>query len=663
MADLYLASTSEFTAKDYKNNEYLVTHATIQERFFEPFEINLQLVAKGLSASDQLGQTMTLNRYTFESGSQSLVRSFHGYIAKIVCTGFDETQQYAFYNITLRPWLWLLNFSKKSRVFQNQSTKDIVSSVFSDAGFSSLFTAKSLPSTKREYCIQFNETDYDFVCRLLAQEGVQFHFEHTSSSHKLILQDAEKPYSKADINKFDMANLPSGSNPLIQSWHSDLQFHGTSLELTDYDYSQSKLLSSKASKSSNKIANNTKLAATHFSNDSVSGDMTDLSTLVKRRVEAIESQYSTIQASSDVDAFYVGQYFSLASHTDNAQLGEYLVVSQTVQYDGQSSGQSNCQTQLTVVPNSTPYLPVVIDKPTIQGVHNAVVAGKTSGDISQDDQGRVKIQFLWDNETSGDDTSCYVRVAQLMAGKGYGTQFIPRVGQEVLVTFINGDADKPIITGSVYNSQNAPPYKTANSTQTGIKTMLKGQSNEWYFDDKKDNELFYQHAAKDFTLEVENNVTTTIKGEVAYKATKAITYTAEDAMTMSVAKAFSGKAKTVSIEGEDSLELKVGSSKITISSSSIKIKSSAIEIKASNALKLQGMTLDAKGSTSAKLSAASVTVDASGSGTIKGTSLTLDAQTTLTAQGKLSADLKSNLKASINGAVMSEVKGAIVKVN
>ncbi|MGF1747897.1 type VI secretion system Vgr family protein [Vibrio cionasavignyae] len=663
MAEPYLASTNELTAKDYQNNEYLVSEAAVQESFFEPYKITLTLYAKGLTASDQLGQKMTLNRYIFESGKQKLIRSFNGYITNIINNGYDETKQYASYSITLRPWFWLLKLTENSRVFQNKSTKDIVSSIFSDAGFSSLYSANALPATKREYCIQYNESDYDFVCRLLAQEGIQFFFEQTESDHKLILQDAEKPFTKADINKFDMASEPSGNNPLLQSWQSSHQFHAASIELTNYDYSQSKLISSKANKTTNTVANNSKLSLTHFASESITGDMTDLTTIVKKRAESMQSHYSQVVTSSNTDAFYVGQYFSLSSHADSNQLGDYLVVKQTIHYHSGNGGQGDCKSEVVVIPNATPFLPSPISKPQIQGLQSAVVAGSTQGEINQDEQGRVKILFQWDSETSGDSTSCYVRVAQLMAGKGYGSQFIPRTGQEVLVSFLNGDPDAPVITGSVYNSQHSPPYKEANATKSGVKSMLSGESNEWYFDDKKDNELFYQHAAKDFTLEVENNLTATIKGEVAYKATKQVTYTAEDAMTFTVTKALSSKGKTVTIEGEDSLELKVGSSKITISSSAIKIESSAIDIKASNGLTLSGMTLDAKGSTSAKLSAASVTVDASGSGTIKGASLTLDAQTTLTAQAKLSADFKSNLKASINGAVMTEVKGAIVKVN
>ncbi|MCW8344577.1 type VI secretion system tip protein VgrG [Vibrio sp. ZSDZ65] len=663
MAEPYLASTSELTAKDYNSNEYLVSEATVHERFFEPYEITLVLYAKGLSATEQLGQTMTLNRYTFESGKQKLIRSFNGYVTNIINNGYDEGKQYASYTITLRPWLWLLTFTQNSRVFQNQSTKDIVSSIFSDAGFSSLYSANSLPSTKREYCIQYNESDYNFICRLLAQDGIQYYFEHSESSHKLILQDAEKPFSKAEIHQFDMASEPSGDYPLLQSWQSEHQFHSTSIELTNYDYSQSKLVSSKTSKATNTIANNTKLSLNQYGNDSITGDMTDLAALVKKRVEAMQSHYRQIIATSDIDAFFIGQYFSLESHADSAQLGDYLVVKQSIHYHSGNSGQGDCQSEVTVIPNTTPYLPSLIKKPSIHGLQSAIVAGSTAGDINQDEQGRVKILFQWDTQTSGDSTSCYVRVAQLMAGKGYGSQFIPRSGQEVLVSFINGDPDSPVITGSVYNSQHSPPYKEANATKSGVKTMLTGQSNEWYFDDKKDNELFYQHAAKDYTIDVENNHTTTVKGEVAYTATKQVTYTAQDAMTLNVTKTLCAKGKTVTIEGEDSLELKVGSSKITISSSAIKIESSAVDIKASNGLTLSGMTVDAKGSTSAKLSGASVTVDASGSGTIKGASLTLDAQTTLTAQAKLSADVKSNLKASINGAVMTEVKGAIVKVN
>ncbi|EKM28453.1 rhs element Vgr family protein [Vibrio harveyi] len=517
-----------------------------------------------------------------------------------------------------------------------------------------------MPSTKREYCLQYNESDFDFVSRLLAEEGVHYYFEHASGSHTMILQDAQTPFDKASTAKFDMKETPTGSLPLLEDWCPTVAFHGASVELSSYDYSQTKLITSGSKTSSNTIANNTKLANTRYPTLGISGDMTDLSSnLAKRRIEYVEQDYQSVIASAKHDLFELGTYFSLSSHLDKDQLGDFSVISMEVEYT--ENAQSS--TRLKVIPKDTPHYPQPRSKQVVQGLQSAVVAGSTAGDINQDEQGRVRIQFQWDTDASGDKTSCYVRVAQMLAGSGYGAQFVPRAGQEVLVSFIDGDPDRPIITGSVYNSKNAPPYAEANTTKSGIKTQLSGQSNELYFDDKKDNELLYLHAAKDLTQEVENNQTETIKGELSQTVTKAVSVSTEDNYSLSVTKALSEKAKSISIEADDSIELKVGSSKITLSSSSIAIEATNIDVKASSALNLEGTNVTSKATSANKVSGTTTALEATSSNSISGLSISIKADTTLSAEGSLSAEFKSGLKATFDGGVMGEVKGAIVKVN
>ncbi|MCE0557546.1 MULTISPECIES: type VI secretion system tip protein TssI/VgrG [unclassified Motilimonas] len=660
MAEQYTDETSLLSASDYKNDVYSVIKLSVNEQLSSPFEITLELIAKNFNAKEQLGQAMTIERFSAISGMREQQRAYHGYITHIQQTGWDHKQLFATYRLTLRPWLWLLSHTLHHRVYQNKTTQDIVSDIFTEAGFKGMFKCNAMPSTKREYCLQYNESDLDFVSRLLAEEGVHYFFEHSKDKHTLILQDAQKPFVKAKQSLFDHSDTPSGEHPLINTWLPQYTFHSASLELNNYDYEQTKLVSSKVKKSSNKIANNTKLTKQHFPAASISGKIDDLSSnLIKRRIEQLEQDYQQITAESTSDDFVVGQWFSLKNHPDKSQQGDYLVISSQSEY--QADGQT--QVQLLLCSSNTNYYPTPKPKPQIIGLQSATVAGSSKGQPSQDDEGRVRILFQWDTKTSGDKTSCYVRVAQSMAGNGYGCQFIPRAGQEVLVSFINGDPDSPVVTGSVYNSKQKPPYKDTDSTQSGIKTKLSGQSNELRFDDKKDNEELYLHAAKDSLFEIENNHTQTIKGEEKRTVTKKMTISTQDDYALTADKGISEKAKTITLEADDKIELKVGSSKITMTTSSIKIESSDIQVKASKGLKLQGMTFDAKASTSAKLSGASVDVKASGAGSFKALSLTLDAKTTLTAQSKLSTDVKSNLKTSVGGGVMTEVKGAIVKVN
>ncbi|MFM2589864.1 type VI secretion system Vgr family protein [Vibrio sp. TBV020] len=660
MAENFSATSGPMSAKDYKGQDHAISQFSVTQTLSEPFAVSATLISNSFDIQSQLGQLLTINRYSNVAGSSTLSRSYNGIITGIKSLGMDGNLQFAIYEVTLKPWLELLKHTHAFRVYQNQSTKDIISDIFDNAGFKGCYKIAKMPTTKREYCLQYNESDYDFVTRLLAEEGVSYYFTHSEKEHTLVLQDAQSPFDKASDAKFDMVETPSGSLPLIETWSPALAFHGASIELTAYDYSQSKLVSSKAQKSSHTIANNTKLTNLNYPPHGVSGDKTDLaSNLAKRRIGYLEQDYEKVIATAKHDLFEVATWFSLSSHLDKSQLADYSVISVMTEY----TEDVVCHSQVTAIPKSTAYYPTPVEKSRVHGLQSATVAGSSAGEINQDDQGRVYIQFHWDTEASGDKTSCYVRVAQMLAGNGYGTQFVPRTGQEVLVSFIDGDPDQPIITGSVYNSKNAPPYKEANTTKSGIKTKLSGQSNELYFDDKKDNELVYLHAAKDLTKEIENNHTETIKGELAQKVTKKMTISTEDNYSLSVTKALSEKAKSITIEADDSIDLKVGSSKISISSSSISIEASNIDIKASSALNLQGTNVTSKATSANKVSGTTTALEATSSNSIKGLSVAIKADTTLTAEGSLSAEFKSGLKATFNGGVMGEVKGAIVKVN
>ncbi|WP_299690981.1 type VI secretion system tip protein TssI/VgrG [uncultured Vibrio sp.] len=660
MTDNFSPSASAILAKDSKSNEHAVSEFTISEQLSQPFKIELTLISKSFVIDEQLGQKLSISRFINDTDNLTLTRVFSGIVTQVQQLGMDSNLQHTSYRVTLRPWFWLLKHTHSFRVYQNLSTKDIVSDIFSQAGFSGSYKTGTMPSSKRAYCVQYNESDFDFVTRLLAEEGVHYFFQHSDSDHLMMLQDAKSPFDKSESSKLDMIEVPSGSNPLLDKWMPQGQFHGASIELTSYDYSQSKLISSKEKKSSHNIANNTKLARRFYPNLGITGGMEDLaSNLVKRRIEQLEQEFKTVAAEAKHDSFELGTWFSLSSHLDKSQLGDYLVTGLNIRY----SNDNQCETQLTLIDTSIPHNPTPRDKVKIHGLQSAVVAGSTTGEINQDDQGRVRIQFHWDTESSGDKTSCYVRVAQMMAGSGYGAQFIPRVGQEVLVSFIDGDPDQPIITGSVYNSKNPPPYKKANTTKTGISTKLTGLANELYFDDKKDNELLYMHATKDFTKEIENNLTETIKGEFIQKTTKQVTVSTEENYSLSSDKAISERGKSISLEADDKIELAVGSSKITLSSSSISIEASNIDIKASSALNLEGMNVTSKATSANKISGVTTALEATSSNSIKGLSVAIKADTTLSAEGSLSAEFKSGLKGTFDGGVMGELKGAIVKVN
>lgn len=681
MADFLKPEGSNLVAKSSKGTEYVSSRIVYRGSLSEPYTIEVDIYSQETDASAWLGQEFSCSYYDTLGTSRSAEKEFHGIVTEAQVMSAGESQRYLKHRLVLQPWFALLEFNKANRVFQEKSTNDIVTSIFSDLGFKGKYSSGSLPSTKRAYCLQFQENDKDFVERLLSEEGIHYYFDIDGKSHKLMLHDASLPFDTSGKVSLDHQLTATTSNEIISTWQPKFEFHTSGIELSNYDYSKTKLTTSKTKTSTHKIANSSKLSEVHFPTSSVSGLMDDLADrLAKSRLAQAERNFNRIEGQTNSYDLIPGKYIAVSSHPDKSQQGDYLLtqVEQVFEVDAQNAFQY--QGTFECVPKDTGHYPEFIEKPKVNGMQSAVVAGKKAEEPASDDQGRIRIKFHWDTEASGDKTSCYVRVAQSMAGNGYGVQFIPRAEQEVLVSFIDGDPDQPVVTGTVYNSKHTPPYKTTDTTQSGIKTQLAGKSNELRFDDKKDNEQLYLHAAKDMLTEVENDSTTSIIGEQKTTITKDTSITTEknynltatENINQTTKKNFalvatddiSEKGKNITLEADTKIELKVGSSKITITSSEISIESTNVTVDAKSAIKNSAANITHSAKAAFKADGATAAIAGKGSAevTSKGT-LKLDAKASLTAQGALSAELKSNLKASLAGSVMSEVKGAIVKIN
>lgn len=664
---------------DYKSNTHLGTRMILEEALSEPFLLRCTLTSDSFDPDDQLGQTITCNWNELAGDKQTEKRQFHGYISHIAYLGENEDNQLAHYEIQVRPWLWLLKFKSSRRVFQQQSLKDILATVFDDAGFSSHYKLGSLPSNTRTYCIQYDETDFDFVHRLLAEEGVHYYFRHTSSGHTLYLHDASNPYDSASVAKVEHKNVRSGSLPLINEWTRHKRFHGTSIAAANYDYANSQLVDSGVKSSKHSIANNHSLSLSHFPVDTITGDFKDLSsTVVNTRLAQMEADYSKVEGRSFIEDWELGTEFELSAHPDSGATGKFVLtrIVHTIEAKEQAAQYDNV---FEAHPSDMPSYPKPIPKPVIAGLQTATVVGTETGEPQHDAQGRIKIQFPWDTE-AGDSPSCWVRVAQGMAGASLGMQFIPRAGEEVIVSFLNNDPDQPVVTGALYNSTHQPPYAEQNSTKSGIKSQLGSQPNELYFDDKKDNELIYLHAAKDHQLLVENNLTEQITGEYAHTTEKAMTLTGNDNYSLTIKEAItekakstsreaddsiSEKAKTITIEADDTLTLKVGSNSIEITTSGIKISASKLEMSASGAASLDGSSVKVSSSANTEVSAgASLKLSANASAEMSGNAgVTLSSNAQFKASGMAGAELSSTAMTKVSGAAMTEISGALVKIN
>ncbi|WP_027858915.1 type VI secretion system Vgr family protein [Marinobacterium jannaschii] len=667
------SQSSNLIATDSKGNAFVVNRMVYRDALSEVPDLDVDLQCQDISPHEWLGEELTCDVFDAPGSSRKAIRSFTGIVTSVQQISTNSFERFSTHRLRIQSWFSLLSYSRNYRVFQQQSTQDIVTSVFDELGFKGRYKVDDMPTTKREYCLQFDETDQAFVRRLLAEEGVHFHYGVDTDADTLILHDASKPFSSSDKVSLDDISAPGGSNEIVRNWSPRHRFHGASIELAGYDYSQTKLLSSKAKSSKYKISANTKLTDYRYPNPTISGALDDLAKpLAETKRAQLDSEYHLVDGETDSASLAVGYYLNLASHSDSGQTGDYLVVAVEQEFvvDDYNAFSQRCR--FSCVPDSHPYYPPELAKPRVFGMQSAVVAGKTDAEPASDDQGRVRIQFHWDSEASGDKTSCWVRVAQSMAGNGYGLQFIPRAGQEVLVSFLNGDPDQPLVTGCLYNSKHKPPYPTTDTTQSGIKTQLKGQSNELRFDDKKDSEQLYLHAAKDMLVEVENDTDEKVTAEKRVAVKKDITVTSDQNYSLATkkdiklktdtnysltaTKAISGEGKTITLEADDSIELKVGSSKIKMTSSKIEISSGTISLDGSSKIEQSAGQVKVAGDTSVEVKA--------------GTGLTLKAGTNLAASG-LNAELKASVAATVKGSATAEisasgcttVKGGVVMVN
>lgn len=677
---------SNLVVIDSNDEEYVCISLSVRESVSGISDIRVLVQVSSGTPDSWVGTTVECAVYVELGSGRSADRQYKGYVVSAKSQSQVADSSYFIMELHIQPWLGLLAYGKSCRVFQEQTVQQIVTSIFDEIGFSGNYSINSMPSTTREYCIQFNESDLDFVLRLLSEEGVHFYYDKNGSSSTLKLQDASKPFSSDDVTSLDHISSPDGDHEVVKEWAYQNQFHSTSLEITNFDYSQSKLITSGAKASKYSVSGNTKLTNYLYPVATATGDYSDLSgAQITVQRSQLDSGYSRVYGETESMDLAVGFYLDMVSHPDSSQEGRFLVIE--TEHDFQSTGSTFTHNSRFVgVPEDALFYPCHRPKPVVHGLQSALVSGQTVGEPACDVSGRLRIKFHWDEET-GDETSCYVRVAQPMAGSGYGFQFLPRAGDEVLVSFINGDPDQPVIVSSVYNSTHKPPYATANTTQSGIKTQLAGESNELRFDDKKDNESFYMHAAKDFLHEVVNDHTETILGEKKTTVTKSITeavtekYTlsskddmalsTEKAYTLSATDSISEDSEKITLTATDTLKLVVGDSSITIKSDSIEISSSSITLNGDSDITLSGGSIDQSGSSVSISSDGSVSVESGSSmGLTAGSSLSAEASSNLTAKG-LNATLEGSVGVTVKGGASSEisssgsttVKGSIVMVN
>lgn len=504
-------------------------------RLFE-YELDLFSEQANIKFDDIVGQQVTVRLGLANGGA----RFFSGLVSR-----FRQRPQpgaLAHYRATVVPWLWFLTRASDCRIFQDMTTPDIIKQVFRDRGFSDFDDALNGNYRTWEYCVQYRETDFDFVSRLMEQEGIYYFFTHEEGKHTLVLADsvsAHESSSGYEQVPYYPPNKQRRNKECVTHWQIQQEVQSGGYALNDFDFEVPK----------KSLETRARVTRNHTISDldqyDYPGEYTQYSdgeALTKRRIEEIHAQFEVLSGQGDTRGLGVGHLFKLTQPPRDDQEREYLITSASYQlrsdalesssgdngtghtgrlhnpdgFDAAPNDQDDEDTQVyaiqfTAIESLQPYrTPRTTPKPIVAGPQTAIVVGPSGEEIWTDKHGRVKVQFHWDRYGKMDEnSSCWVRVSQNWAGKSWGSLFLPRIGQEVIVEFLEGDPDRPIITGRVYNGYTKPPYPLPGcktmSTVKSNSTKGGGGFNEIRFEDKKDAEQVFIHAQKNLDTRVLND--------------------------------------------------------------------------------------------------------------------------------------------------------------
>jgi type VI secretion system secreted protein VgrG len=497
--------------------DVLLLHGfSAQEGISRLFRISAELLSENASIdfTKIIGQQVCIS-LTLADGSK---RYFNGRVSRFAQTGMDE--RFTHYYAEIVPWLWFLTRRADCRIFQNMTIPDIVTKVFKDRGFGDFRNSLQGSFEQREYCVQYRETDFNFVSRLMEQYGIYYFFEHENDKHTLVMGNKPSVHKPCPSQSKARVDFSGGvylkDEDLVGAWNLEQELRPGKYALTDYNFETPSTSLLANEETIFKVGGNDSYEVFDYPGEYTKKAEGESRTQIRMQEE--ETIHLIGVGSGSCRTFASGYRFDLSGHARSDQNTTYLLTevqhSATVgsSYLG-SAGASDehYSNHFKCIPYSVPFRPQRnTPRPFVQGPQTAVVVGKSGEEIWTDKYGRVKVQFFWDREGKRDEnSSCWVRVSQPWAGKAWGAINIPRMGQEVVVDFLEGDPDRPLITGRVYNDEQMPPYKLAdNQTRTTFLTRsTKGGGssnfNELRFEDKKGDEQIFVNAEKDMDLRVE----------------------------------------------------------------------------------------------------------------------------------------------------------------
>ncbi|MFZ5893117.1 MAG: type VI secretion system Vgr family protein [Myxococcota bacterium] len=716
-------------------DEKLLLYAmTARETLGRPFVYELDLLSEDekIDLSKLLGQPIQVALQLADFS----YREFNGIVTHFSLSG--ELGRYVRYHAMVRPWFWLLSQGRNSRVFKNKTVPTIVKEIFREHGFSDFSESLTSDSYRTwEYLIQYNESDFNFISRILEQEGIYYFFKHHDGKHTLVLCDAPSSHDKIpgyeEVPYYPPHHKERRERDHIDSWFATRQIRPGTYTSRDYNFT------APTKPMHVTVEHPEEHAQSHYEFYEYPGEFVvsaEGETQANVRLEELQVDHDSVRGKGNVRGLTTGGIFKLENFPGDDQNKDYLLteLSYIVRVSGYESGRQEGEppdysVTFSAIDARRQYRPPrITPKPRVEGPQTAKVVGQKgeeAAEIATDNYGRVHILFHWDrlNAEAG-EPSCTVRVAQLWAGTGFGGIHIPRIDQEVIVEFLEGDPDRPIVTGRVYNENNMPPYTLPdNKTQSGIKSrsVTKGTDsnfNELRFEDKKGEEELHIQAEKNMTTLVKNDQSTTVQNNRSagitasdsvsvggdrslsvngartvtvtksntetYKDTRAVRVTGTN--TFNVIGAHTGiyeNTRTLTIKGPDKVTVQsVGKTDDVTGKFEQKASSEYVANQGENQLLLTGAQAKLKNSQcSVDLSGGKVTITAPegielkvGSNTISikndGTiSVTASATASLSAGGKSSAILDtggaqvSGPMVTVSGEGSVEVMGAVIKLN
>jgi type VI secretion system secreted protein VgrG len=494
------------------DDKLLVQSLRVTEQLGRLFQIELSLASEesGIAADELIGQAVTIALELDDRGEEH--RYFSGIVNRFSMV--DAVGQLPQYSMTVVPFIWFLGRTSDCRTWQKVTAPDIIQGLIKEKGYSDLKVSLHDTYAEREFCVQYRETALNYVSRLMEEEGICYFFQHANGSHTMVITDTLSGHDNVATLLFEKS-ASGDDTDRVTEWTLEQEAQSGKYALTDYDFTapNKDLLSSADSPLGHGHADLEMMDFPGGFTTPGDGDR-----LTKVRLEEAQAHYQVVRGQTSFRGLYAGSIFTLKEHPLDSQNANWLVtsISLSAATDEFSSGASDASDthfscSFTAIPAKTTYRPPrLTPEPLITGPQTALVVGPAGGEIYTDKYGRIKLHFYWDRHDQFDEnSSCWVRVAQTWAGKNWGGTVIPRIGMEVIVHFIDGDPDRPLVAGCVYNGTNMPSSELpAGSAKSGLKsnsTKGGGGSNEITMDDTKGKENMIIHAQYDQNSTVEHD--------------------------------------------------------------------------------------------------------------------------------------------------------------